>query len=192
MISSKPIQSLSFCEEEDVPIAASFAGTLRAFGKKQQLELSRSRPLLAATAAQKLPSTGPAFLPKDTETSAIGKLPQPASGRLLSEKSSLARKRTRPQRSSLLARAWRWLQKQQAFSAKKQLRVCETVSLGEKRFVALVQIESQRFLIGGGASGVSLLAELNNESEQDDSSVLDTKDASRALQPIACAGGRSR
>lgn len=45
--------------------------------------------------------------------------------------------------------------------APKQLRVAETVSLGEKRFVAIVQVEGQRFLIGGGASGVSLLTELD-------------------------------
>lgn len=45
--------------------------------------------------------------------------------------------------------------------APKQLRVAETVSLGEKRFVAIVQVEGQRFLIGGGAAGVSLLTELD-------------------------------
>ena len=106
------------------------------------------------------------------------------------EKTSLARKRLRIQGTPLLARAWGWLQKQHAFSAKKQLRVCETVSLGEKRFVALVQVENQKFLIGGGASSVSLLAELENESELDNDAVLDTEDAPQALQPIACTGGR--
>ena len=40
------------------------------------------------------------------------------------------------------------------------LRVAETVSLGEKRFVALVRVENCEFLIGGGASGVSLLTQL--------------------------------
>lgn len=43
----------------------------------------------------------------------------------------------------------------------KQLRVAETVSFGEKRFVAIVHVEGQRFLIGGGSSGVSLLTELD-------------------------------
>lgn len=46
-------------------------------------------------------------------------------------------------------------------AAPKQLRVAETVSLGEKRFVAIVQVEGQRFLIGGGTAGVSLLTELD-------------------------------
>ena len=67
-----------------------------------------------------------------------------------------ARKPPRPQNAPLLARAWGWLQKQNAFSANKQLHVCESVSLGEKRFVAVVQIDGQKFLIGGGASGVSV------------------------------------
>jgi len=39
------------------------------------------------------------------------------------------------------------------------LRVAETVSLGEKRFVALIRVEESEFLIGGGASSVSLLAQ---------------------------------
>jgi flagellar biogenesis protein FliO len=40
------------------------------------------------------------------------------------------------------------------------LRVCESVSLGEKRFVALIQVDDQRFLIGGSAASVSLLSRL--------------------------------
>jgi flagellar biogenesis protein FliO len=42
----------------------------------------------------------------------------------------------------------------------KQLRVCETVSLGEKRFVAVVQVDQERFLIGGSAGSVSMLSRL--------------------------------
>lgn len=46
-------------------------------------------------------------------------------------------------------------------AAPRQLRVAETVSLGEKRFVAIVHVEGRRFLIGGGAAGVSLLTRLD-------------------------------
>ncbi|HEY7098549.1 MAG TPA: flagellar biosynthetic protein FliO [Terriglobales bacterium] len=42
----------------------------------------------------------------------------------------------------------------------RQLRLCETLALGEKRFVAVVQFERQRFLIGGTSTGVALLSEL--------------------------------
>jgi flagellar biogenesis protein FliO len=42
----------------------------------------------------------------------------------------------------------------------RSLRVCETVSLGDKRFVAVLQFERQRFLIGITAQSVSLLHRL--------------------------------
>lgn len=38
-----------------------------------------------------------------------------------------------------------------------------TVSLGEKRFVAVIQIDGLQFLIGGGASNVALLAQLDGK-----------------------------
>jgi flagellar biogenesis protein FliO len=47
-----------------------------------------------------------------------------------------------------------------ATPAAKQLKLVESVSLGEKRFVAVVHADGRRFLVGGGASGVSLLAQL--------------------------------
>ena len=70
---------------------------------------------------------------------------------------------------TLLGRTWRvkiwnalkWiLQRAKAQQARKNLRVCETVSLGEKRFVAVVQVDEERFLIGGSSSAVSLLTRL--------------------------------
>jgi flagellar biogenesis protein FliO len=42
----------------------------------------------------------------------------------------------------------------------RSLRLCETLDLGERRFVAIVQFEQQRFLIGGTSSSMSLLAPL--------------------------------
>ena len=42
----------------------------------------------------------------------------------------------------------------------KRLRLTETVSLGEKRFVAILQVDGSSFLIGGGSAGVSLLKQL--------------------------------
>ncbi|MGA8298060.1 MAG: flagellar biosynthetic protein FliO [Terriglobales bacterium] len=43
---------------------------------------------------------------------------------------------------------------------KKRLRVCETVALGDKRFVAVIQVDDQQFLLGGSSNSVSLLAQL--------------------------------
>ncbi|MBZ5649432.1 MAG: flagellar biosynthetic protein FliO [Acidobacteriia bacterium] len=65
---------------------------------------------------------------------------------------------------TLLARIWsvlKWIVlRAKAQQGRKNLRVCETVSLGEKRFVAVVQVDEERFLIGGSSSAVSLLTRL--------------------------------
>jgi flagellar biogenesis protein FliO len=41
------------------------------------------------------------------------------------------------------------------------LKVSETISLGEKRFVAVIQVDGLQFLLGGGATNVTLLTQLN-------------------------------
>ncbi len=65
-----------------------------------------------------------------------------------------------------LAKFWRWLAiKRQAQVSSKRLRVVETASLGEKRFVAVLRVDGAQFLIGGGANNVSLLASLEGASE---------------------------
>jgi flagellar biogenesis protein FliO len=42
----------------------------------------------------------------------------------------------------------------------RRLRLCESLALGDKRSVAVVEFEEQRFLLGIGSSGVSLLQSL--------------------------------
>jgi hypothetical protein len=42
----------------------------------------------------------------------------------------------------------------------RQLRLRETLALGERRFVAVVEFEQQRFLIGGTGSSLAMLAQL--------------------------------
>lgn len=46
----------------------------------------------------------------------------------------------------------------------RRLRVAETTSLGEKRFVAIIEVDGVSFLIGGGSTNVALLAQLPSES----------------------------
>ncbi|MGO8758244.1 MAG: flagellar biosynthetic protein FliO [Terracidiphilus sp.] len=62
-------------------------------------------------------------------------------------------------RPDLLSRALSWLRGDPP--APKRLRLAETVSLGEKRFVAIIHAEGHKFLVGGGASGVVLLTDLD-------------------------------
>jgi len=42
----------------------------------------------------------------------------------------------------------------------KQLRLCESLPLGERRFVAVVEFERERFLLGGTPSSLVLLSRL--------------------------------
>lgn len=71
----------------------------------------------------------------------------------------------------LLSLAWRWIQTLSvARKSQKRLQVCETASLGEKRFIAVIKVDGRDFLIGGGAANVSLLASLG-ESDASTSEV---------------------
>ena len=64
--------------------------------------------------------------------------------------------------SGLLSRALNWIQTRQlGRSGSRRLHVSESVSLGEKRFVAVIQLDGLQYLIGGGATNVALLAQLN-------------------------------
>jgi hypothetical protein len=58
-------------------------------------------------------------------------------------------------------RIWAAIESRRATQRRRTLRVVETVAMGEKRFVAILQVEEQRFLVGGGSAGVSLLAKLD-------------------------------
>ncbi len=42
----------------------------------------------------------------------------------------------------------------------KMLRLCESLPLGERRFVAVVEVEKERFLVGGTANSLVLLSRL--------------------------------
>lgn len=45
----------------------------------------------------------------------------------------------------------------------RNLRLGETLALGEKRFLAVVFVENRKFLVGGAANSLSLLAELGRD-----------------------------
>jgi len=47
----------------------------------------------------------------------------------------------------------------------RSMRLCETLPLGEKRFLAIVQIEQQRFLIASSNQSISLLYCLDGSSQ---------------------------
>ncbi len=73
----------------------------------------------------------------------------------------------RPNGRGLLYRLGRWARQASAWlrtrrvGAERKLRLCDSVSLGEKRFAAVLEFEGQRFLVGGAAQSVQLLSELH-------------------------------
>jgi flagellar biogenesis protein FliO len=56
---------------------------------------------------------------------------------------------------------WSWILRL-GRSAPRRLRLCESLPLGERRFVAVVEFEAARFLVGGTASSLVLLAKLDD------------------------------
>ncbi len=46
----------------------------------------------------------------------------------------------------------------------RRLRLCETLSLGDRRFVALIQVDRREYLIGASSTQVQLLAQLRPDS----------------------------
>lgn len=71
--------------------------------------------------------------------------------------------------SPLLPRWWRRLRQAlpavRVRRAPRQLRLCESLALGEKRLVAVIQYEGQKFLVGGSAHSVNLLARLGDTQD---------------------------
>lgn len=56
---------------------------------------------------------------------------------------------------------------------RKALAVHETVSLGDRRFVAVVQCGQQRFLIGASPSAITLLSPLPDAPDRDAASTAE-------------------
>lgn len=50
--------------------------------------------------------------------------------------------------------------------APKRLRLCESLPLGERRFVAVVEFERARFLVGGTSSSLVLLSRLKDSGAE--------------------------
>jgi flagellar biogenesis protein FliO len=73
-------------------------------------------------------------------------------------------------RENYLARMLRWLLargRSWGSHPARQLRLRETLALGERRFIAVVEFERQKFLIAGTGSSVGMLAALPNEGCQE-------------------------
>src|ERR1039457_36259 len=66
-----------------------------------------------------------------------------------------------------------------ARSQRKALSVRETASLGERRFVSVIQFERQRFLIGSSPASVTLLAQLPDQPQSGEEIAEESKQESK-------------
>jgi len=62
-----------------------------------------------------------------------------------------------------LARIWQWLTALGRSHPSRQLRLQETLALGERRFLAVIEFERQKFLIAGTGNSVAMLTPLPME-----------------------------
>jgi flagellar biogenesis protein FliO len=63
--------------------------------------------------------------------------------------------------AAALKSLWQWVQRRVKVRKVRRLRVCETLSLGDRRFVAVIEFDGQEFLVGGSGSSFELLARLH-------------------------------
>jgi hypothetical protein len=77
--------------------------------------------------------------------------------------------------------------------APRHLRLCESLPLGERRFVAVVEFEAERFLVGGTPSSMVLLSRLADCRKQDDGpapeATFKVKTVKLQAEKLGTAGG---
>ncbi len=61
-----------------------------------------------------------------------------------------------------LKNSWQWVRSAVKPRQVRRLRVCETLSLGERRFLAVIEFNRQEFLVGGSGNSLALLARLHD------------------------------
>lgn len=77
---------------------------------------------------------------------------------------------------SFLGRCSGWWERLLRFSRRhpRRLRLCESLPLGDRRFVAVVEFDSARFLVGGTPSSLVLLSQLADAETKRDTSSSET------------------
>lgn len=61
-----------------------------------------------------------------------------------------------------LKNLWEWSRRAVRTRKGRRLRVCETLPLGERRFLAIIEFDRHEFLVGGTGSSLVLLARLQD------------------------------
>lgn len=90
------------------------------------------------------------------------------------EKSTFSRSSEEPKSfaASLLLRVRAAFSEVSIHRRPRCLKICETLSLGEKRLLAVIECENQRFLVAATAQNISLLQTLSVSKDGDEKSEL--------------------
>jgi flagellar biogenesis protein FliO len=96
---------------------------------------------------------------------------------------SLARPSPETAWVAALKNIWQWSLRSAKTRKTRRLRVCETISLGEKRFVAVIEFDHQQFLVGGAGNSLELLARVK------EGTVITEPSALREARPQWDGGG---
>ena len=65
-------------------------------------------------------------------------------------------------------RIYRWVKSLRRLAERRprRLRLCESLALGERRFVAVIEFERRRFLVGGAGQSLVLLTKLDDRGQE--------------------------
>jgi Flagellar biosynthesis protein, FliO len=74
--------------------------------------------------------------------------------------------------------------------APRRLRLCESLPLGERRFVAVIEFEKARFLVGGTPASLSLLARLGRDGGSANERAANSLPSPEAAQEIPQPDGK--
>ena len=75
------------------------------------------------------------------------------------------------------ATLWQWVRRAVKPRRVRRLRVCETLSLGDRRFLAVIEYDRQEFLVGGSGNSLEVLARLHEGRVIAEPSLTRTSDA---------------
>ena len=82
------------------------------------------------------------------------------------ESSGIASQRSRTTGSWVIAFIGRLCSTVSVRRSERKLRLCETLSFGEKRFIAVVEYDHSKFLVAGTPKNISLLQRLEGNFEK--------------------------
>ena len=78
--------------------------------------------------------------------------------------------------------AWQWVERRRTLQlSNRRLRLTETISLGEKRSVSIIQVNDVQYLIGHCAGSVQLLAKIDQQNDKPLNAKATTNDFAEAI-----------